>query len=175
MLLEAALVERVVAKRAELRCQSPYSPDEAELSHHNINDQGEARILREFECRLRFALHLFDWICAGETIPDEMAVRIGCIRLVSGLQCGLQATAEQRKGRSNMPPPGKNRGRASEVHASFEPVEALLLDEIETELAEAQTRSVVAKACPHDPVHEAIGVARSVAVAMLSAQVRHSQ
>src|SRR5438034_728955 len=55
MLLEAALVERVVAKRAELRCQSPYSPDEAELSHHNINDQGETRILRDVKSRLRFA------------------------------------------------------------------------------------------------------------------------
>src|SRR5258708_38490108 len=74
-----------------------------------------------------------------------------------------------------MPPPGKHSDSASEVHASFESVEALLLDEIETELPEVQTRSGVAKACPHDRVHEAIGVARSVAVAMLGTQVRHSQ
>src|ERR1700722_10126310 len=104
-----------------------------------------------------------------------MAIRIGCIRLVAGLQCGLPATADQRKGHANMPPPGNHGDSASEVHASFEPVEALLLDEIETELAEAQTRPVVAEAWPHDRVHEAIGVARSVAVAMLAAQVHHSQ
>ena len=56
--------------------------------------RAETRFLREFERRLGFALHLFEWICAGETIRDEIAVRIGCIRLVAGLQRGLQATAE---------------------------------------------------------------------------------
>src|SRR5258708_36939703 len=73
-----------------------------------------------------------------------------------------------------MPPPGKHSDSASEVHASFESVEALLLDEIETELPEVQTRSGVAKACPHDRVHEAICVALSVAVPLLGTQVRHS-
>src|SRR5258706_3972516 len=81
VLLEAALVERGVAKRAELRWQSPQRPDETELSHRNINDQREARFLRGFECSLRFALLLCDWICAGEQSLDEVAVRIGFIRL----------------------------------------------------------------------------------------------
>src|SRR5260370_20585692 len=104
VLLEAALVERGVAKRAELRCQSPQRPDETELYHRNVNDQGEARFLREFKCSLRFALHLFERICAGEKILDDVAVRIGCIRLVAGLQCGLQASDAHRKGGSNSPP-----------------------------------------------------------------------
>src|SRR5437870_12957106 len=74
-----------------------------------------------------------------------------------------------------MPPPGNNRTPASEVHTSFEPVEALLFDEIETELTEAGTCSIVAEPGADDHIHEAIGVARPIAVAMLGAQVRHSQ
>src|SRR3954468_17432233 len=94
ILLEATLVEPVIAKRAELRRQSPDGPNETELPRHNVNHQTEACFLREFECRLGFALDLCEWICGGETIRDEIVVRIGCMRLVAGFQCGLQATAE---------------------------------------------------------------------------------
>src|SRR6266581_4986070 len=74
-----------------------------------------------------------------------------------------------------MPPPGNNRAPASEVHTSFEPLEALLFDEIETKLAETGTCSIVAKPGADNHIHEAIGVARLIAVAILGAQVRHSQ
>ena len=94
MLLELSLVEPVIAKRAELPRQSPYSPDESELRRHNVNDHAEARFLREFERRLGFALDIFEGVCAGEPIRDEVAVRIGCIRVVAGFQCGLQATTK---------------------------------------------------------------------------------
>src|SRR6266702_2397088 len=92
MLLEATLVEPVIAKRAELPRQSPYSPDETEMPRHNVNDRAEARFLPEFERRLGFALHLGEWICASQTIRDDIAVCYGCIRLVAGFQRGLQAT-----------------------------------------------------------------------------------
>src|SRR6266576_3031439 len=71
--------------------------------------------------------------------------------------------------------PRNNRARATAVHTSFEPLEALLFDEIETELAEAGTCSIVAEPGADDRIHEAIGVARPIAIAMLGAQVRHSQ
>src|SRR5262249_23238417 len=65
MLLEATFVELVIAKRAELRRQSPDSPDETELPRHNVNGRAEAQFLREFERRLGFALDLFEWVCTG--------------------------------------------------------------------------------------------------------------
>src|SRR6185295_6969929 len=68
-----------------------------------------------------------------------------------------------------------NRERAAAVHASFEPLKALLFDEIETELAEAGTCSIVAEPGTEDQIHQAICVARPIAVAVLRAQVRHSQ
>src|SRR3954465_5050181 len=71
--------------------------------------------------------------------------------------------------------PRNNRSRATAVHTSFEPLEAFLFDESETELAEAGTCAIVAEPGADDHIHEAIGVARPIAVAMLSAQVRHSQ
>src|SRR5262249_7992044 len=104
-----------------------------------------------------------------------MAVRIGCIYLVTVFQCGLQATAHQRNGRTNMPPHRNNRVPGTQVHTSFEPVEALLFDEIETELPEAETCSIVAEATADDQIHEGIGVARPIAVAMLGTQVGHPQ
>src|SRR5262249_45096806 len=140
MLLEPTLVEPIILKRAELRRQSPCSADETELPRDNVHGQAELRFLREFERRLRFALHLFEGFSAGETTRDEMEVRIGCIRMVADFQCDLQATADKRNSFSNVPRPRHGRTRPREVHTSFEPVEAFPLDEIDTQLAEAETR-----------------------------------
>src|SRR5258705_11387476 len=74
-----------------------------------------------------------------------------------------------------MPPPRISHAPANEVHTSFEPFKALLFDEIETELAEAKTCSIVAEPATDDRIHAGIGVARPIAVAMLGTQVRHSQ
>src|SRR5256884_9017424 len=71
--------------------------------------------------------------------------------------------------------PRNNRARATAVHTSFELLEALRFDEIETELAEARTCSIVPEPGADDHIHEAIGVARPIAVAMLGTQVRHSK
>ena len=73
-----------------------------------------------------------------------------------------------------MPPPRNYQAPATEVHTGFEPIEVLLFDEIETELAEAEACSIVPEPAADDLIHHAIGVARPVAVAMLGAQVRHS-
>src|SRR4051812_31326163 len=74
-----------------------------------------------------------------------------------------------------MPPPRHSRGPAREVGAGFEPVQALLVDQIETEFAEADAGWIVAEPAANHRVHAAIGVTRPIAVAMRDAQVRHSQ
>src|SRR6202008_1215531 len=96
------------------------SRDEAKLRRHDVDDRAEAGTLRELERGLGFPLHLREWICARETIRDECVVRIGSVLLIAGFQRGLQAAAEQRNGRSNMPPPGIHHGPATEVHTSLE-------------------------------------------------------
>src|SRR3954468_16304768 len=73
-----------------------------------------------------------------------------------------------------MPPP-QNRGPAREVGTGFEPIEALLVDQLETELREAETDVIVAKPAGDNGTQDAIGVGRRIAVAMLGTQVRHSQ
>src|SRR4051794_3794259 len=74
-----------------------------------------------------------------------------------------------------MPPPWNSRGPAREVDTRFEPVQALLVDEIETEFAEADTCWIVAEATADNRIQAAIGVTRPIAVAMRGTQVRHSQ
>src|ERR1044072_1377105 len=74
-----------------------------------------------------------------------------------------------------MPSPRKSHAPANEIHPGLEPIEAFLFDQVETELAEAETGSIVAEPPADYRVHAGVGVARSIAVAMLGAQVRHSQ
>src|ERR1700735_4461567 len=71
--------------------------------------------------------------------------------------------------------PGSNYNSTAVECTSFEPVQALLLDESETELAEAEPGSVLAKPRSHHHIYEAVRVARSITVAILDTQVRHSQ
>src|SRR5580698_4288535 len=157
MALEALLVEPVVAKRAELLRRSADCEDETKLRRHNVNDRAEPCLSPELECRLGFELHLRERSCAGQTVRDEIAVRIGRIGLIAGFKRGLQPTAKQWNARLNMAHPWNNRATAAEIHASFEPLEALLFDEIKTELAEPQTGSVVAEPRANDRIQEGIG------------------
>jgi hypothetical protein len=95
----------------------------------------------KFEPRLGFALDVFEWISAREKVRDEIAMDGGCKLLVAV----SNAVSKLRRSSTTPAPPGNNRGSASQVHTSFEPVEALSLGEIETELAEAETQLVVAQ------------------------------
>src|SRR4029077_13996664 len=74
-----------------------------------------------------------------------------------------------------MPRPGINYHSTSVECTSFEPVQALLLDEVETELTEPEARSVVSEPCSQHHIYEAVRVARSITVTILHTQVRHPQ
>jgi len=89
MLLERALVEPILTKRAKHGSQTPESPDETELTCHDVNDQVEVHFLRESEPRLSFTLDFREWGATSQKIRDETAVCVSCVRLVAGLQCCL--------------------------------------------------------------------------------------
>src|ERR1700677_5139897 len=74
-----------------------------------------------------------------------------------------------------MPNPGSNHDSTAVEGTSFEPVQSLLLDESKAEWAETKSGLVLTEARSHHHIYEAVRVTRSITVAILDTQVRHSQ
>src|SRR5262249_54104897 len=114
-------------------------------------------------------------IAAGEEVRDHVFAAIGCKGEVAGFQRDIEGAPYQRSTGTQGPRPGNDAAPEAHVDAGLEAVQPALLYQIEAELAEAERRPVVAEARPQYQVEADIGVARSIAVTILQAKIRHAK
>ena len=101
---------------------------------------------------------------------DQAGARVAGVRDVAGLLGrGGRAPDQLEPGRKVFRP-GNDRGREVQVHGCLEAREAVLLDQIEAELAEPEPLRVVAEAAPEHRGQADIGQARGVAVSVREAE-----
>ena len=131
----------------------------------------------ELEARLRVGVRLLDVplrfgerSALREELRDQTRARVAGVRDVAGLLGrGGRAPDQLEPGRQVFRP-GNDRGREVQVHGCLEAREAVLLDQIEPELAEAEPLRVVAEAAPEHRGQADIGQARGVAVSVRDAE-----
>src|SRR4030081_3069340 len=138
-----------------------------QLDVEAVGDKTESCLPGECKTMLGFALHLTEWNSGEKKVRDQVLGAIGREGQVSGTVRDLKGASHQCLTDGRVLRPWHGKGPEAHVDASCESIQPAPLRQIDTELAKAEARLVIAEAVPQDNVKRGIGVARSVAVAML--------
>src|SRR5579871_1075183 len=171
-LLESALVESGLAKAAKLCCLASKHPDQAELGSDHIGDEAEMRLLCKLERGFSFALDHSKRLAASEKMRDQCAARnAGKAQVTCFLRCPKRGS-HQWNSRAHVACPGDD-VREPQVDSRLEAEQPTVLNQVDTELAEAESRPIVAEPRSQEHSKPDIGKARGGAVTMFEAQIGH--
>src|SRR6202140_1333367 len=171
MLFKAPFIELPIVEGAEFGRQAAQCPDQAELGVDDVDNETKARFPREFEPVLGFPLHVAKRISPREKIRVQVVTAIGRISEVAGLVCGVEGASHQIPSGLDMLCPGHDKIREGHVGTRLVAMQAALLHQLVAQPAEPVSGAVVAKMVPENHAKPDIGKARSIAVAMLEAEV----
>jgi hypothetical protein len=174
MTLQPLLVALDVVEAAECRRETAKRPDQLELCGDEVDNETEPRLAREVEPVLGLALHLGERITAGEELRDQAVAAKGRVGEVSGLLRRVEGVPRGRAVRPGMPYRGIREVSESQVDPGLQAVHPRLFHQVQPELAEAETRLIVAEIQPQHGAYRGVGVTRCVAIAVLQAKVPHA-
>ncbi len=173
MPLEPLLVEPRVVEGAELRRQAAQRPDQLKLPCDPVDGETEPRLAREVEPGLGLVLHVTERITGGKEIRDQVVPAARCIHQIAKSVGRVEGAPDQAAAGSDGLRPRNDAIPKAHVDAGLEATQPALLYQVQAELAEAEPGPVVAEVRPEDHGEPHIGETRSVAVAVLEAEVDH--
>src|SRR6516165_311271 len=145
MTFEFQLIKLSIVKGAEFWRQATKGPDKPELRSDDVNDQTKPSLLSKLEAILGFTLHLHERISRRQKVRVQVGAAVRRKSEIADLVRDLESPAYQVTASPNM----------------FRPAEA----------TESKSGLVVAKVRSGDQAKGHIGGARTVAVALLEAEI----
>src|ERR1700722_19619133 len=171
MLLEPNLIKLPVVKEAETRRQATEGPDKPKLSGDEVNDVTEPGLLGKLETILGFTLHLNQRISSRQEVRVQVIAAVRGKSEIAGLVRGLKSATQQITASPEMFRPRHDVVSEARVGPGLEALQAAFLDQLVAEATESKSDLVVAEVRPSYDTKPYIGEARTVAVAMLEAEV----
>jgi hypothetical protein len=167
MTLQPQLVEPVVVQGAEPSRQTPEVPDEGGLRVGGIYEVAECRAPAERQTGFRFRLHLGQRLTRHQQVRDEDAAAGYGRDAIARPDGEIEGAADQVAAASDVLRPGHEAIRQRQADEGLESAQAFALDEVVTQLAEAEPCFEVAEPPGGDDSEVFVGVARAVGVAAL--------
>src|SRR5215472_3439028 len=172
MALDPPFVKLLIIKGAKCRRQSAQRPDQLELGGTDVNDKPEPRLLPKRESLLGFVLHVNEGLARRQQDRVQARAAIRRTREVAGLVRRLERATQQITARPDMLCPRHDLICEAEIGPGLEPLQPAFFDQIIAELAEAKSDLVLTEMRAGDNATQPdIGAARSVAVAVLEAEI----
>src|SRR5579863_5962906 len=171
MSLERELIEFLMVKGAEFWCQITEGPDQRELGRNDGNDKTKPSLIRKLEVILEFTLHLSERISRGKQIRVQDAAAVRRISEVAGLTRRLERPTYQVAAGPDMFRPWRDITSEEHIRPGLEALQSAFFDQFIGELAEAKCCRVITKIWPDHHAERYVCVARTVAVAVLEAQI----
>src|ERR1700735_1019635 len=108
MLLELALVELRIAKRAELWSQTAEGSNESELGRDVVGNKAKLHFLSELKSVFSLSLHLLEWVSACQKVGNHVTAAEGRKGQIAGFLCGVKTKPVPGPGVMQMLSPGKD-------------------------------------------------------------------
>src|SRR5436309_630385 len=143
MLLEPALIELRVVKRAKLWSQAAKGSNQSESHDDVVGNKFKPHLSTELEPVLGLSLDLLERISAREKVRNHVTRAESRIREIAAFFGGVESTPVPDAAVVQMPSPGSNVMAKGVVDAGFKTVQSAFLDEIDGELAKPKTRLVL--------------------------------
>jgi hypothetical protein len=160
-----------MVKGAEFRRRTTEGPDNPEVWGDAIDDETKPSLLGELEAILGFTLDLRERISRGEKVRVQGGAAVRRNYEVAGLIRGLERPAHQITAGPDMFRPWYDELSEPQIGPGLEALQAAFFDQFITEPAEAKSGLVVAEVWAGYHAKVYIGDARTVAVAMLEAEI----
>src|ERR1700684_868006 len=173
MIFELALVEPFIIEGAEFWRQVAQSPDKAELRGDNVDDKTKPRLPREVEPIFGFALRIAERISGCEKIRVQVVAAVSRKGEVADFNCGFESATHQIPAGLDVPCPRHNKIPKGHVGSGLVAMQSTLLHQFVAKPAESESSPVIAKVRSENHTKPDIGEARSIAVAVLEAEIDH--
>ena len=171
MALILSFIKFLIVKGAEYRSQPTERPYECDLHANEINHEAEAYLLRKREALLGFTLHLNQRISRRKKIRVHVVTAVRRKTEIAGLVRGLERPAHQVTAGPDMFRPWHDEISETHIGACLEPIQTGFFDQFIAEPTESKSSLVVAEVRTSYHAKPYVGGARTVAVAMLEAEV----
>src|SRR5271165_372953 len=143
MLLEPALIELRIVKRAELWSQAAKRSNQSQGRDNVVGNKVKPYLSSELEPLLGLSLDILERISAREKVRDHVARAESRICEIAAFFGSVESTPVPDAAIVQMPSPRSNVMAKGVVDAGFKPVQSALLNEIDGELAKLKTCSVL--------------------------------
>src|ERR1700726_3547041 len=171
MALEPQLIKLPIVKGTKFLRQATEGSDQPELRGNAVNNEAEPHLMGKLEAMLGFALHLRERIARREQVRVQVhaAVRRKCE--IADLVRGLERPTQQIAGSLDMLRPGHDKISKAYIGPGLEAPQAAFFDQFIAKPTESKSGLVVVEMWAGYHAKPHIGEARTVAVAMLEAEV----
>src|SRR4029077_13985756 len=171
---EATLIELLIVEAPKCRGQTTKGTDQSGLRGNDVDDEAESRIQCKVETLLGFTLRLSQRISRREKVRVQVIAAVRGKREVTGLARGIEGATYQVTARPDVPRPRHDEIAEAHICPGLIASQAMLLDQLIPRPAELETGLIVVKVPSRDHAQEHIREARSVAVAVLEAEIDHT-
>src|SRR5215471_9063658 len=169
--LDPKLIELLIVKTTECRCQPTERPDQRELHGDDVTDATVSNLPGKLEAILGCALHLDERIARREHVVVQIVTGVGRKREVAELVRRLERATHQNTAGLDMSRPGRDETSEDHIGPGLEALKTAPFNQVIAEPSEAICRLIVAEACAGDHAEHCVGVARAIAVAALEAEI----
>src|SRR4030095_6246614 len=173
MLLEAALVALGIGEGRKHRSKAAEGPYEPELRGHPVNDETEPDAPSKVEPGFGLALYITERITRGKAFCDQVIAAISRKREIAEFVGRIEGAPHQAFASADGLRPGNNAVPEDQVDTGLEATQPALLHQVKAELTEAKGCAVFPEKRTEEHAKPDVGEARSIAVAMLQAEVPH--
>src|SRR5580704_11570485 len=171
MPLETNFIKLPVVKEAEFRRQATEGPDKPKLCGDEVNDVTEPGLLGKREAILGFTLHLNQRISSRQKVRVQVVAAVRRKSEVAGLVRGLESATQQITASPEMFRPWHDVVSEARIGPGLEALQAAFLDQFVAEATELKSGLVVVEVRSSYDTKPYIGEARTVAIAILEAEV----
>src|SRR5215469_899830 len=174
MALEPQFIKLSIVKGAEFQRQASEGLDKPELRGDEVNHEAEPRLLRKLEAMLAFTLRLSQRVSRGQKICVQMIKAVRRKSEVTDFVRSLERASDQSTAGPDMFCPWHNHTCEAHVGPALEALQFTLLDQFIAQLTETKAGLVVAESLARYRAKRCVGDTRTVAVAVLKAEIDHS-
>src|SRR5262245_34090806 len=157
--LDPKLIELLIVKTAECRCQPTERPDQRELHGDDVTDATVSNLPGKLEAILGCALHLDERIARREHVVVQKVAGVGRIREVAGLERRREPATHQLAAIPDMARPGENGASKSQIGPGLEALKTAPFNQVIAEPTEAICRLIVAEARAGDHAKHSVCIA----------------